>query len=95
MVSNVLLRWKLETHILLQQNDMQSKQHNWRVDLTLTCKMVLLLLVSQQLSCHGNFVMKTFKWYGPYSFGVDIPKMHVYISETVAGRIYDVIKNGG
>ena len=42
-----------------------------------------------------NFVMKTFKWYVPYSFGVDIPKMHVYISETVAGRNYDVIKNSG
>ena len=40
-------------------------------------------------------MMKTFEWYGPYSFGVDIPKMHVYISETVAGRNYDVIKNGG
>ena len=52
------------------------------------------ILVSQQLSCHGNFVMKTFKWYGPFSFGVDIPKMHVYISETVAGKNYDVIKNG-
>ena len=37
-------------------------------------------------------MMKTFKWYGPYYFGVDIPKMHVYISETVADRNYDVIK---
>ena len=37
-------------------------------------------------------MMKIFKWYGPYSFGVDIPKMHVYISETVANRNYDVIK---
>ena len=38
--------------------------------------------------------METFKWYGPYSFGVrvDIPKMHVYISETVAHGNYDVIK---
>ena len=42
MVSHGLLRWKLEMHILLQQNDKQSKQ---RVDLTLTCKMVLLLLL--------------------------------------------------
>ena len=32
-------------HILLQQNDMQSKQHNCGVDLTLTCKMVPLLLL--------------------------------------------------
>ena len=40
-------------------------------------------------------MIKTFKWYGPYSVGADIPKMHVYISETVAGRNYDVIKNGG
>ena len=39
--------------------------------------------------------MKTFKRYGPYSIGTDIPKMHVDISETVAGRNYDVIKNGG
>ena len=52
-------------------------------------------IVSQQLSRRGNFVMKTFKWYGPYSFGADIPKMNVYISVTVAGRNYDVIKNGG
>ena len=56
--------------------------------------MTLPKIVSQQLSCRGNFMMKTFKWYGPYSFGVDIPKMHVYISETVAGRNYDIIKNG-
>ena len=37
-------------------------------------------------------MMKTFKWYGAYSFVVDIPKMHVYVSETVAHRNYDVIK---
>ena len=45
MVSHELLRWKLEMHILLQQNDMQSKQNNCGVDLTLTCKMVPLLLL--------------------------------------------------
>ena len=33
MVLHGLLRWKLEMHILLQQNDMQSKQHNCGVDL--------------------------------------------------------------
>ena len=49
-------------------------------------------IVSQQLSCPENFMMKTFKWYGPYYFGVDIPKMHVYISETVADRNYYIIK---
>ena len=29
-------------------------------------KIKSLIIVSQQLSCRGNFVMKTFKWYGPY-----------------------------
>ena len=37
-------------------------------------------------------MMKTFKWHGPYYFVVDIPKMHVYISETLADINYDVIK---
>ena len=49
-------------------------------------------IVSQQLSCDGNFMMKTFKWYGPFSFGVNTPKMRVYISERVEDRSYDVIK---
>ena len=40
-------------------------------------------------------MVKTFKWHGPYSFGVDILKMHLHISETVADRNYDLIKNGG
>ena len=46
-----------ETGILLQQNDTQSKQHiGVGVDLTFTCKMVLLLLVYNSALVHNSLI---------------------------------------
>ena len=52
-----------ETGILLQQNDTQSKQHiggggggGGGVDLTFTCKMVLLLLVYNSFLVHNSLI---------------------------------------
>ena len=53
---NVIPQCK-ETGILLQQNDTQSKQHiGVGVDLTFTCKMVLLLLVYNSALVHNSLI---------------------------------------
>ena len=39
-----------------------------------------------------EFYDENIQRYGPYSFGVDIPKVYVYICETFADRNYDVIR---